>query len=133
MNYITAQLLDVKASKQMHFLHCYSGQHQLHLIVLGLNEGVKVGSQVVLGVKSTNVSFAKGKDTHISISTQLEAVVKHIHCGELVCEVELDLGEFTLMSIIMKEVAEKMSLQIGDEVLALIKATDLSIVEVKGA
>jgi molybdopterin-binding protein len=133
MNYIKAHVEGIERSEHMHFLHCSSDTHNLNLIILGLDERVKKHSNVILGVKSTNVSVAKGNDIQVSIATQLQAVVQSMHCGELVCEVTLALGGFELISLMMKKTAEQMSLQVGDAVLALIKATDLSIVEVSDA
>ena len=47
--------------------------------------------------------------------------------GELLCSIELEIGKHKLNSLITASSAQRLDLKINDEVLALIKASELSI------
>ena len=130
MNYITAMVESIQEYEGVNFVLCRAGSQALYVMSLALGQSIAPGVEVSLGVKSTNVSLAKGFEGHISIAAQLRAEVVSIEHGELMSCVTLGMDGITLESIVMRQTVEKMALTMGDNVLALIKATDLSIVEV---
>lgn len=104
--------------------------NSLKMMSLGLNSNIQIGKKVQLSVKPTNISIAKNFTGEISLSNQLVAIIQNIENGELLSSISLKIDDFLLESIITVESSKRMNLQISDEVIILIKASNLSIEEV---
>ena len=102
----------------------------LKMMSLDLNSDVQIGKKVKLSVKPTNISLAKKISGEISLSNQIVATIQDIENGELLSSISLKTNDFLLESIITVDSAKRMNLQIGNEVIILIKASDLSIQEI---
>jgi len=107
----------------------FSG-NKLKMMSLELDEKIKVGTKVSLGVKSTSIAIAKEFSGQLSYSNQLNTVIDEIDNGELLSSINLKIGEIHLESIITLDSSKAMNLKVGDSVTALIKANELSITEV---
>lgn len=104
--------------------------NSLKMMSLGLNSNIQIGKKVQLSVKPTNISIAKNFTGEISLSNQLVAIIQNIENGELLSSISLKIDDFLLESIITVESSKRMNLQIGDGVIILIKASNLSIEEI---
>ncbi len=63
----------------------------------------------------------------LSARNQLRGRITALDTDGLMCEVRLDLGGQELVSIITRSSAERLKLAVGDEVLAVIKSTEVMI------
>jgi molybdopterin-binding protein len=63
----------------------------------------------------------------ISARNQLRGRILGIHADGIMAEVRLDIGGQELVSIITRSSAERLGLREGDEVLAVIKSTEVMI------
>jgi molybdopterin-binding protein len=63
----------------------------------------------------------------ISARNQLRGTVKSIKTGTVMAEVVIQVGEFEVVSAITRGSMEAMGLKEGDEVKAIIKATEVMI------
>ena len=63
----------------------------------------------------------------LSARNQLRGTVTSIALDGVMAEVHLRLGEQSLVSIITRGAAERLRLQVGDEVVAVIKSTEVMI------
>ena len=63
----------------------------------------------------------------LSARNQLRGTVSAITIDGVMAEVHLRLGEQSLVSIITRGAAERLQLQVGDEVVAVIKSTEVMI------
>jgi molybdopterin-binding protein len=97
---------------------------------LDLSENVQVKAAVRVHFKSTAVSIAKEFSGELSICNQLQVTISALEIGELLSLLHLKFYEYTLESIITTSSLKRMNLNVGDDVLALIKSSDLSIQEV---
>ena len=131
MNRVNAKVDSINSIKNLAIVHFRLGEYSLEMMSLGVHSKVKPGSEVLLGVKATAITLAKDFEGSISTSNRLECSVKSVDNGELLSSIELLVGDATLESVITKEASIAMDLQIDDKVTALIKASDLSILEVK--
>ena len=102
----------------------------LKMMSLDLSSNIQIGKKVRLSVKPSNISIAKNFTGEISLSNQLVAIIQNIENGKLLSSVSLKISDFLLESIITVDSSKRMNLQIGDEVIILIKASNLSIEEV---
>lgn len=130
MNQISAIITDIKRSDSINIVTFKVGDHSMKMMALELSDSLTVGTRVVLGAKATNIALAKEKNEMLSISNQLDATIERINMGALLCSVTFDFAGHLLESIITRESAEKMALDVGVAMVALIKSSELSIVEI---
>jgi molybdate transport system regulatory protein len=88
-----------------------------------------VGNAVTVLFKETEVSLAKDLSGRISLRNRLRATVREIRRGEILSEVLLDYHGQTIASIITSRAVQRLELADGDEVEALIKANEVSLME----
>ena len=88
-----------------------------------------VGNAVTVLFKETEVSLAKNLSGLLSLRNRVRATVKHIRHGTILCEVVLDYQGQPLTSIITTRAVTRLELHEGDEVEALIKANEVSLME----
>ncbi len=72
-------------------------------------------------------SAAGSGSVELSARNQLRGRIRGLAVEGLMCEVRLDIGGQELVSIITRASAERLRLKAGDEVLAVIKSTEVMI------
>jgi molybdate transport system regulatory protein len=92
-----------------------------------------VGNPVAVLFKETEVSLAKNLSGLLSLRNRLRGRVQHIRRGVILSEVALDYQGQSVTSIITTRAVDRLNLQVGDEVEALIKANEVSLMEVDDA
>ena len=63
----------------------------------------------------------------ISARNQLRGVITGLHMDGVMAEVRMRIADQELVSVITRASAERMNLKVGDEVLAIIKSTEIMI------
>lgn len=106
---------------------------KLSMISLELNDSIKVGANVILGVKPSHITLAKDLKGIISASNNFETTITKINQGKLLAAVNMDIFETKLESLITANSVKRMDLKIGDNITVLIKAGELFIKEVLDA
>ena len=91
-------------------------------------EWLEIGKMVHLIFKETEVSLAKDLSGKISFRNQLKCKVQSIERGELLSKVNLQFGIYFIASAITTRSVDYLELQVGDEVTALIKANEISLI-----
>ena len=102
----------------------------LKMMSLDLNKNVQIGKKVKLAVKPTNISIAKNLFGEISLSNQIVVNIKNVENGQLLSSIILEVNDTIFESIITADSSKRMNLQKNEQVTILIKASDLSIMEV---
>ncbi len=131
MNILEARVSNIEHADGISIVSFESSATQLRMMSLGLNTPIKTGSEVLLGVKASSIALAKDFTGELSTSNQLVCRIVSVENGTLLCSVKLLFQKYTIESIITKSSSLKMNLKEGDEVIALIKSSELSIVKVK--
>lgn len=90
---------------------------------------LKVGNEVTLFFKETEVIIAKTTDISISVQNKLLCKISRINQGEILSEISLEFGKKILKSIITTNACKQLNLQENDEVMALIKTNEISLAE----
>ena len=103
---------------------------QLKMMSLDLNENIKIAQKVILTTKATNVLLAKDFEGMISFSNQIKGKIEKIDNGELLSCIDIVVKDTRFQSIITKASVDRMDLKEDEEIIILIKASDLSILEV---
>jgi molybdopterin-binding protein len=79
----------------------------------------------LLGATMERPPGARGVE--LSARNQLRGRIVGLTIEGLMCEVRLDIGGQELVSVITRSSAERLGLRLGDEVLAVIKSTEVMI------
>ena len=127
MNQITAFVHDIKSVENLNIVTFDVNYHVLKMMSLDLDKSIQKGTKAILTCKPTSVAIAKNISGELSYSNQLKVTISSINSGELLCVLELVFDDFTIESIITTESQKRMQLAQGDEVIALIKSSDLFI------
>lgn len=69
----------------------------------------------------------EGLDVEISARNQLRGKVTAIAFGGVMAEVRLEVGDQELVAVITRSSAERLGIKVGDEVVAIIKATEVMV------
>ena len=130
MNTIRAKITKINGIDSVNLISFMVEQEEFIMMSLELNPALQVGSEVLLGIKATTVSLAKEKNTMLSISNQFPVQITSVENGVLLSSVKFSFLGVGMESIITKDSAVHMDLKPEDEMIALVKASDLSIVEI---
>lgn len=130
MNKIVASITKIEKLESLHIVSFSFEKYTLQMMSLELNENIKIGQKVILGVKPTHITFAKNLDGKISISNQIRAKIKEIKHGKLLCSAIFEANKTSIESVFTTTSLRAMNLQLHDEFTILIKASDLFILEV---
>lgn len=90
-------------------------------------EWLQTGNTIELIFKETEVSLAKNLSGMISMRNRMKCIVLEIDRGELLSKVSLQFQKYTITSAITTRSVNSLDLKIGDEVEALVKANEVSL------
>jgi len=130
MSKLIATITNVESVDSLNVVSFDCNGNSLKMMSLELDKNVKVGAKVSLGIKSTSIGIAKDINALLSYSNQLNVVVQEIDNGHLLSSIKLSFDPYILESIITRDSTKRMNLNVGEKVVALIKANDISIVEI---
>ncbi|AEY88069.1 MULTISPECIES: TOBE domain-containing protein [Streptomyces] len=89
--------------------------------------GLALGSPVTALVKATEVSLAANRVEGLSIRNQLRGTVIRLSLGEAMATVRVAVEGGELTAAITKDAVGDLGLFVGSDVVALIKATEVSL------
>lgn len=92
-------------------------------------EWLETGNAVELVFKETEVSLAKNLQGQISMRNRMKCTVVKVDKGELLSMITLKFKSFTIVSAITTRSVNSLQLEIGDEVDALVKANEVSLMK----
>jgi len=92
-------------------------------------EWLQTGNTINLIFKETEVSLAKNLSGMISMRNRMKCTVLQIDRGELLSKVSLQFQKYKLTSAITTRSVNSLDLKIGDEVEALVKANEVSLMK----
>jgi molybdopterin-binding protein len=87
------------------------------------------GNAVDVVFKETEVSLAKGLSGLISMRNRMDCKVLHVNQGELLSNVKLQFQNVELTSAITTRSVNSLQIKVGDEIEALVKANEISLMK----
>lgn len=132
MNRFRAMITEIASEGSLHIVTFDFAGTRLQMMSLELPREAKAGAEVVLTIKSTYIALAKSFSGEVSYTNLIPAAVVAVRQGKLLSSVLLEAGGCRLESILTRDAAERMRLRKGEEVTLLVKASELSILEVLG-
>ncbi len=131
MNKIEAAVKEIQESDAVHVVTFGADNEELIMMALELPNRVKEGAKVTLGIKPSFVLIAKSKSKEISLTNQISAVIESMDVGRLLVTVKLKSKIGVFESLITKKSYNMMGLEEGQNVVVMMKASEISIIEVK--
>ena len=92
-------------------------------------EWLQAGNTIDLVFKETEVTLAKNLSGIISMRNRMKCTVQRIERGELLSKISLKFQEYLVTSAITTRAVDSLQLAIGDEVEALVKANEVSLMK----
>jgi len=129
MNKIPAKVSAIEMQDNLMIVSFAFKEYTLKMMSLELDDSIGIGSEVVLTSKATSLGLAKELQGILSYSNTLKANVQAIENGTLLSSIKLECEDILLESIITKDSVSRMQLKEGEELSILIKASELSILE----
>ena len=129
MNRIRATVTSIEAYDGITIVNFGAAGQPMRMMALEIDDTLQAGSEVVLGIKASNIALAKSPLGPMSISNQLQAKIEQVKNGKLLSSITFRLGDSLIESIITLDSSQRMNLQQSDEIIALIKSSELSILE----
>ena len=130
MSQIIATIKNIRNVDSLNIVEFGFFNHTLKMVSLNLSKQISINKKVKLSIKPTNILIAKKFEGEISISNQLKAKIVKVENGELLSSILLKVEDTILESIITVDSSKNMNLVEDEEVLILIKASDVFIHEV---
>lgn len=130
MSKLTATVSRIQTLESLNIVSFNLAGVTLKMMSLELDPRLTIDSRVSLSIKPISVAIAKNLSGELSYSNKINTTIKAIHNGELLCSIVLNASEIEFESIITAESATNMNLKVSDTVTALIKANDISILEI---
>lgn len=130
MSSIIATVSSIENCDSLHIVKFETSSQTLSMMSLDIDSNIKIGTKVKLSIKPSHIAIAKNFSGEVSYSNILKTTIISCDNGKLLTSVKLKYFDTILESIITLNSSKRMDLKEGDEVLALIKASELSIGEV---
>nr|WP_314564640.1 TOBE domain-containing protein [uncultured Campylobacter sp.] len=99
----------------------------LKMLSLENLQNLKIGDEVWLNFKSSDVFVATSPLLNCSVSNEIKAQISDIKKGQITSSLHLNAGKFEFESIISTASLKRLNLTPGDQIYAYVKATSLYI------
>ncbi|MGP1560898.1 MAG: TOBE domain-containing protein [Helicobacteraceae bacterium] len=126
MNRFVAIVEEISHQDKIQALRASCGGLDLYMVGLDLTD-LKTGQEITLAVKPTHVALGLLPASALSLSNQIECVVKEIKEGAVLSSLVLTRDEILLESVITTRSVKRLGIRPQMSVAALIKASDLYI------
>lgn len=118
--------LDISGALMLCSINC-KGYIFSTLLINQQESFLKIGKEVNIIFKETEVALAKGDTTSISLSNQFSCKVISVEKAKILSEIKLDFQGLNLTSVITTRSCEGLNLQAGDIVTALVKSNEIML------
>jgi molybdate transport system regulatory protein len=132
MNKLSVKISEIQCSGGVILVDLIAGETQMSALLIDAIEKpdwLKKGNTLFVVFKEAEVTLAKGFSGKISTRNKLPCKVQNIEKGELISLITLDFYGNIIYSAITSRAVEHLELQLGDEVTALIKSTELTLMQ----
>jgi molybdopterin-binding protein len=134
MNKIAAVIANIEQKGSLALIEFDFMQEKLTMVTLDIDETLCAGQEVILEINPSQVAVAKNYNGDLSYSNQIDAKIESIDLGAILCTLILELQDGSkIEAIITAKSAINMSLSKGDEIKAILKASQISLGEVLDA
>ena len=133
MNLLEGKRKNIKNSQALDWVDADVDGEILSALIIssnGLPSWMKTGESVTLIIKETEVSIAKGLSGKISLRNRFLCHIEAMRKGELLSEISLKYGLYSIVSVITTRAVESLELKVGEQVEALVKSNEVSLMKI---
>jgi molybdopterin-binding protein len=128
MNHLSGKICGITQSANMILAEVDVSGVLFTTITIGVAEAsdyVKIGNPVSLLINESEISIAKNLQGQVSQNNRIDCAVIDLIKGEIFTQVKLRFGENYLESLITTRSVNRLELQIGDAVTAMVKTNEV--------
>jgi molybdopterin-binding protein len=132
VNKLKATIVNIESSEHISLVDLRANGDLFSCVIIETAETadyLKIGNPVFILFKETEVSIGKNLSGEISLRNRIHATVKQINKGTVLSSLILNYKGIEIGSVITTRSANKLQLKVGDEVVGLVKANEVSIME----
>ena len=132
MNKLTGKISQIQQSGAILLVDVDVDEHSFSAMLIESAthpEWLQTGNTIDLIFKETEVSLAKNLSGMISMRNRMKCTILQIERGELLSKVSLQFQKYTITSAITTRSVTSLDLKVGDEVEALVKANEVSLMK----
>ena len=93
---------------------------------------LRIGKNITVAFKETEVAIALLNVGEISLANQIPSTIVSIDEGKILTKIELTCRDTNITSIITTNSSKRLGLKDGLDVIALIKANEISLIDEEG-
>jgi len=116
MNRLHATVTAIVSEGSLHIVTFDLSGVVLQMMSLALDPEIRVGTKVILTIKSTYIALARSFEGEVSYTNRIPATITEIRQGRLLSSILLNSQGHSVESIITRSSAERMGLAVGDTV-----------------
>lgn len=90
---------------------------------------LRIGNPIQVMFKETEVVVGKGSDIAVSLDNRIDGVITEITKGVLLSSLSIDTKAGKIKATLTSESITKLDLQLGEQVTALVKTTEIMLSE----
>ena len=136
MNKISGEIVEISSSENISLIAVNTGSRVLYSLIVEIPETakyLKIGEKIYLLVKETEIALAKNiQSSQTSFLNQIDCTVEEIISGKVLSKIVLDCETCRLKAILPSKAIKQMNLKENENVVALIKANEITIMEANG-
>ncbi len=136
MNKIPGKIVEISSSENISLIAVDTGSRVLYVLVVETPETakyLKIGEKIYLLIKETEVALAREiQNCQTSFLNQINCIVEKIISGKVLSKIVLNCETCQLKAILPTEAIKQMKLKENENVVALIKANEITIMEADG-
>lgn len=129
-NNIISKVVGIKSNHSLNLINLTSEVGNLAFVSLDIL--ANLDDEIVVGFKSSAVAICKTKKDDLSYSNQIEVCIESIEKGEILTQVIGSKNGVFISSLITTNSAIRLNLKVGQNVVFLIKSTDMFLVQKGG-
>ena len=129
MNRIEAKITQIQSQGHLSLVSLQVAQVPLQVLVTDVPSSAQyltMGNRIEVLLKETAIGLSKHSLKHqVSIVNQIPCTIEHIETGEILSKIRVVFGEHALQIIVTTLACTQMQLEVGQSVVALIKANEI--------
>jgi molybdate transport system regulatory protein len=130
MNKLTGIITQIQQSGAILLVDVDVDNHRFSALLIESStkpQWLQQGRTVNLVFKETEVSLARDLSGLISMRNRMKCIVQKVERGELLSKVTLQFQHHTITSAITTRAVDSLQITVGDEIEALVKANEISL------
>ncbi|WP_457616698.1 TOBE domain-containing protein [Lutibacter sp.] len=132
MNILKGKIENINSNHQLSIIYINVNNNRLTAIIIDTPKTakyLKIGKEVQVIFKETEVIIGKGISHQISMQNKIEGTIKSINCGDLLCKITLKTAVGDIVSIITSNAVKQLGLEKNTLVTAMIKTNEIMLSE----